>query len=81
MVDTVVSLATSDLANNFSHHINPGGNLRPLENAVMAALNAAPHNMGVTAVSAQVAAGGSAVKFTITSPGGVDPSTVKAALR
>ena len=41
MVDTVVSLATSDLANNFSHHINPGGNLRPLENAVMAALNAA----------------------------------------
>jgi hypothetical protein len=81
MVDTTVSLATTDLANNFSGYINAGGNLVLLQNAVMAHLNAAPYQMGVTAVVASIEAQGKAVKFVLTSPVALDPPTVKNALR
>jgi hypothetical protein len=80
MVDTIVGFATRDLANNFSDQMNPE-NVVPLQNAVMATLNAPPYNMGVTAVIASIEAGGHAVKFTFTAPADLDPATVKLALR
>ena len=80
MPDTTVGLKTSDLANNFTGLMNPE-NLTPLENAVMATVNVAPYNMGVTAVSASIEAGGKAVKFTLTAPNDLDPAAVKQALR
>lgn len=75
-----VGLKTTDLANNFSGLMNPA-NLNPLEAAVQATLNAPPYNMGVTAVSASIEAGGHAVKFTLTAPNDPNPADVKQALR
>ena len=80
MPNTTVGLKTTDLANNFTGLMNPR-NLGPLQNAVMVALNVAPYNMGVTAVSASIEADGNAVRFTLTAPNDLDPATVKQALR
>lgn len=80
MPDTIVSLKTTELVNNFVGFMNPT-NVGPLENAVMQALNAAPYNMGVTAVDASIEADGRVVKFTLTAPNDLDPASVKAVLR
>ena len=74
MTKTTVTLTTKDL-----EHFNEAnaGDMSKLEKAVLGKLKA----LKVSKVSAEAAAGGKAVKFTLEAPDAVDPGAVKKALR
>jgi hypothetical protein len=77
-----VAIYTADLQNRFANHINPGGNLQPLGQAVRNRLNAQFPAVQVQNVAAEYSGGqGNAIKFTITSVGDLHGEQVKTALR
>ena len=73
MTKTMVTLTTKDL----EHYEVDAGDMGKLEKAVLGKLKA----LKVSKVSAEVAAGGKAVKFTLEAPDAVDHAAVKKALR
>ena len=75
---TIVSLKTTQLQNQFQAFMT-ASNLGGLETAVANRLNSPAVNMNVNNVTAEIVAGGTAVRFTI-NPDGLNPNKIKAAL-